>query len=84
MAGYDSLVLPKGWRLAASYWGKNAARRRHATRGAAVGVLIWDWDAGEGEVLLRPDFRTWCGVAQADAMSDWVGLLDREMEGETK
>lgn len=71
---------PKGWRLAAREWGDRRERRGQAKRGRVLGVLIWNDDVGEGEVLLVPGFELADGLLAKDALSDWGGLLDREYD----
>lgn len=71
---------PKGWALAAPEWGDRASRRRDAGGGRVLGVLVWNDDRGEGEVLLVPGFARGDGLTSKDALSDWRGLLDREYD----
>ncbi|MFM2150273.1 MAG: hypothetical protein RLZZ187_2579 [Pseudomonadota bacterium] len=70
--------VPKGWTLAAREWGQQRERRRHANGGRILGLLVWNEEAGEGEVLLVPGFTRADGVFGKDALSDWCGLLERE------
>ena len=70
------------WSLAAAHWGRYRERAGQARRGAVLGLLIWDHELGEGEVLLAPEWNHCCGVLKADAASDWAGLLRREVDGD--
>jgi hypothetical protein len=74
----DRVSVPKGWKLAAPEWGSPRSRRNDAKGGEVCGVLIWNYETGEGEVLLQPGFYSGCAIVGADAISDWAGLLDRE------
>lgn len=76
----DTVNVPKGWKLAAADWGDQKSRRRDARGGAVCGVLIWNWETGEGEVLLHPVFLRGCGITVADALKDWGGLIEREYD----
>lgn len=76
----DTVAVPKGWKLAAPEWGSARSRRADAKGGAVCGVLIWNYETGEGEVLLHPTFSQGCAVVAADAFQDWQGLLDREYQ----
>jgi hypothetical protein len=76
----DRVSVPKGWKLAAPEWGSPRSRRNDAKGGQVCGVLIWNYETGEGEVLLQPGFYSGCAIVGADAISDWAGLLDREYE----
>ena len=76
----DRVNVPKGWKLAAPEWGSPRSRRNDAKSGEVCGVLIWNWETGEGEVLLHPAFFSGCALVGADAISDWAGLLDREYD----
>ena len=76
----DRVSVPKGWKLAAPEWGSPRERRRDAQGGEVCGVLIWNYETGEGEVLLQPGFYSGCAIIGADALKDWTGLLDREYD----
>jgi hypothetical protein len=76
----DRVSVPKGWKLAAPEWGSPRSRRNDAKGGQVCGVLIWNYETGEGEVLLQPGFYSGCAIIGADALKDWTGLLDREYE----
>jgi len=77
----DDVPLPRGWTLAAQDFGDLRGRRQDAKGGEVCGVLIWNRETGEGEVLLRRDFAEGCGIVAADALKDWGGLIDGEYEG---
>lgn len=72
--------MPRRWRLAAPEWGERRRRREDANNGKIVGVLIWSREDGEGEILLAPRFARLHWVERLDALSDWLGLLEREYE----
>jgi hypothetical protein len=74
----DELPVPKRWKLAAPEFGEQKDRRRNARNGIVCGVLIWDYEEAEGEVLLHPNFFYGSALEAADAIQDWSGLLDRE------
>lgn len=75
--------VPKRWRLAArDTFGNKRERQRQARTGEVFGVLIWNREAGEGEVLLDPHFAKHCRITRMDAYKDVIGLMHREYEGE--
>lgn len=75
--------LPYRWRLAArDTFGNKRERQRQARTGEVFGVLIWNREAGEGEVLLDPHFAKHCRITRMDAYKDVIGLMDHEYEGE--
>jgi hypothetical protein len=76
----DHVSVPKGWKLAAPEWGSPRSRRNDVKGGEVCGVLIWNYETGEGEVLLQPGFYSGCAIIGADALKDWTGLLDREYD----
>lgn len=77
------LETPKGWKLAArDTFGDKRERQRQARTGEVFGVLIWNHDVGEGEVLLDPHFLKSCRVTRMDAYQDVIGLISRQYEGE--
>lgn len=77
----EDVFPPMGWNLAAREWGNKRDRRRDAKEGNVFGVLIWNYETHEGEVLLHPSFRRVDGIGRADILSDVIGLLRREYEG---
>ena len=77
----EDVFPPIGWSLAAPKWGNKRDRRRDAKEGQVFGVLVWNYETHEGEVLLHPSFRRVDGIGQADILSDVIGLLEREREG---
>ena len=77
---FDELPVPRRWKLAAPEFGEQKDRRRNARNGIVFGVLIWDPEEAEGEVLLRPDFFYGNALEAADALKDCRGLLDREYD----
>jgi hypothetical protein len=66
-------------RLAAPEYGNIKERRGQVKRGEVVGYLIYDKEAGEGEVVIKKHFDP-CDIIEADMLKDWIGLLDMEYE----
>jgi hypothetical protein len=76
----DHVSVPKGWKLAAPEWGSPRARRNDVKGGEVCGILVWNYETGEGEVLLQPRFYSGSALTGADALKDWIGLLEREYD----
>ena len=76
----DILPVPRQWKLAAPEIGEQKNRRKHARNGTVCGVLIWDYEAAIGEVLLHPHFFHGDALEAADAIQDWSRLLGREYD----
>jgi hypothetical protein len=76
----EGLPVPRRWKLAAPEFGEQKDRRRQARNGTVCGVLIWNYEEAEGEVLLHPNFFYGDALAAADAIKDWRGLLEREYD----
>jgi hypothetical protein len=49
--------------------------------GAEIGKLMIDDNAGEGEVIVDPRFIDCSYEMQVDVVQDWIGLLQRFLEG---
>lgn len=49
--------------------------------GAEIGRLLIDDNAGEGEVIVDPRFIDCSYTMQVDVVEDWIGLLQRFLEG---
>ena len=76
----EDVFPPMGWNLAAPECGDKRSRRRDAKEGQVFGVLIWNYEPHEGEVLLHPSFKRVDGIGRADILSDVIGLLQREYD----
>ena len=76
----DALPVPRRWKLAAPEIGEQKDRRRNARNGIVCGVLIWDYEEAEGEVLLHPHFFYGDALEGADAIHDWLCLLRKEYD----
>jgi hypothetical protein len=76
----EDVFPPMGWNLAAREWGNKRDRRRDAKEGNVFGVLILNPETGEAEVLLHPSFNRADWLTKADALSDVMGLLQRDYE----
>jgi hypothetical protein len=77
---YDALPVPRRWKLAAPEIGEQKTRRRQAISGTVCGVLIWNYEESEGEILLHPHFFYGDALEAADAIQDWRSLLRREYD----
>jgi hypothetical protein len=76
----DALFVPRRWKLAAPEIGEQKTRRRQAINGTVCGVLIWNYEEAEGEILLHPHFFYGDALEAADAIQDWRSLLRREYD----
>jgi hypothetical protein len=50
-------------------------------RGASAMItpkLKWSWDAGEGDVKFPKEFRDMDWIVKADALQDWISILEKE------
>lgn len=57
------------------------ADKPSVTMGAEIGKLLIDDNAGEGEVIVNPAFIDCSYEMQVDVVQDWIGLLERFLEG---
>lgn len=90
----DWVEVPKGWKLVAPdfKWGLDSvteakkARRKTINSGNAevVGVLIWNFEEGEGDILIHPTHQpvtNFLGNLSAkDWITDCIGLLEKHLE----
>jgi hypothetical protein len=77
----DLVGLPeffRRWPLAAPEYGEMKQRRKDAKTGQVFAVLVWDDEAGEGEVYLSRDLTKLHPSSAKDAIQDWTGLLNHE------
>jgi len=51
---------------------------QNRTKGRRIGTLWWDDDMGEADVTIAEYFESLGTMERVDAMSDIVGLLERE------
>ena len=73
--------VPKSWLRAAKDYGHTGRRKYDAEGGRVFGVLLWNPETGEGEVLLSPSIvKDRSRLFKSDLIGDCYGLLEKEYE----
>lgn len=94
----DFVEVPKGWGLVAPNftWGEGNAKTAQKKRrnlinsedAEVVGVLVWNFESGEGDILIHPDHKPSTqfleNISQKDWITDCIGLLEKHLAYITK
>lgn len=94
----DFVEVPKGWGLAAPdfTWGESSPKIAQKKRRSlinsedaeVVGVLVWNFESGEGDILIHPDHKPSTqfleNISQKDWITDCIGLLEKHLAYITK
>lgn len=89
----DQVEVPRGWKLIAPdfKWGRTSvteakkARRKTINSGntEVVGVLVWNFEEGEGDILIHPAHQpvtNFLGnLSIRDWLSDSISLLEKHL-----
>ena len=75
---HEKLETPNDWTLAVPAWGDKKQRMKDVKNGKVVGLLIWNVDGHEGEVVFSPEFLDQHWLVRADILSDFHGLVSRQ------
>ena len=89
----DFVGIPKGWSLAAPdfLWMQDDAKKAQKIRRAlinskdaeAIAVLVWNFENGEGDVLIHPDHKPSTKFLENLILKDWltdcIGLLEKHL-----
>lgn len=90
----DFIEIPKGWSLAAPdflWTGKDAKKTQKERRklinsenAEAVAVLVWNYEVGEGDILIHPNHKPSAQILENISLKDWItdciGLLERHLD----
>lgn len=89
----DFVEVPKGWGLVAPEftWGERSSKKAQKIRrnlinsedAEVVGVLVWNFEVGEGDILIHPTHKPSTqfleNISQKDWITDCISLLEKHL-----